>query len=721
MRTYVRMSYVELHCHSAYSFLDGASLPVELVAVAAEQGYPALALTDHDGLHGAMEFAQAAKPLGLRAITGAELTLDDGSHLTLLCRGPRGLSQPLPPDHARARGHARATRPSRCRRRISLDDVERHAEGLVCLSGCARDGALAGRIERREHAAAAELGRRLLRAFGPERLPGRAPAPVRPARPARATACWPSWPSGWAWRAWPPATCTRTPARASRCRTRSWPCGSAARSTSRSRSGAATPRTCSPRRRRWPSASPSIRRRCTSRAGWRSGSSSTSPATSATATPAPRTARRTAAWRRSAGSGSWSATRTARRSEARVAARGGAADHPQARAVGLLPASPRHARAGARGGGRGARARVGARAAAARPRARLERLLDRLLPHRPLAHRPDREPPADWGASSTRRSRRMPDIDLDFPRDIREVLIPRVHRALRRGSRRARLHLRLPTARAARCATSPRRWGCRAGEVERVARSVDPWSSDEIERDMEKAIGGGVGKRRIERSPRWRALVALVQEAHGLPRHVSQHPGGMVISTAAALIELCPIQPAAMTGRQLVQWDKDSCSDAGFLKIDLLGLGMLSAVERCVVEIAHMRGERIDLSRIPYDDPAVYRSIQRAETTGVFQIESRAQMQMLRRTLPAIARRPHRAGRAGASRADPRRRGAPLHRAAQAAARRPGLPGALRAPVARAGAERHARHDRLPGPGDRDRDGVRRLLARARPRGCGGR
>ncbi len=84
-----------------------------------------------------------------------------------------------------------------------------------------------------------------------------------------------------------------------------------------------------------------------------------------------------------------------------------------------------------------------------------------------------------------------------------------------------------------------------------------------------------------------------------------------------------------------MQWDKDSCSDAGFLKIDLLGLGMLSAVERCVVEIAHMRGERIDLSRIPFDDPAVYRSIQRAETTGVFQIESRAQMQMLRQTLPA--------------------------------------------------------------------------------------
>ena len=107
----------------------------------------------------------------------------------------------------------------------------------------------------------------------------------------------------------------------------------------------------------------------------------------------------------------------------------------------------------------------------------------------------------------------------------------------------------------------------------------------------------------------------------------------MVISTTP-LIELCPVQPAAMEGRQIAQWDKDSCADAGFLKIDLLGLGMLSAVERCVDEIARTRGERIDLSHVPLDDDQVWSAIQRAETTGVFQIESRAQMQMLPRTLP---------------------------------------------------------------------------------------
>ena len=125
----------------------------------------------------------------------------------------------------------------------------------------------------------------------------------------------------------------------------------------------------------------------------------------------------------------------------------------------------------------------------------------------------------------------------------------------------------------------------------------------------------------------------LSREIAGLPRHISQHPGGMVISSRP-LVELVPVQPAAMEGRQICQWDKDSCADAGFLKIDLLGLGMLSAVEDCVVQIAETRGKTIDLSRIELDDPDVYEEIQRADTVGDFQIESRAQMQSLLRTLP---------------------------------------------------------------------------------------
>ena len=94
-----------------------------------------------------------------------------------------------------------------------------------------------------------------------------------------------------------------------------------------------------------------------------------------------------------------------------------------------------------------------------------------------------------------------------------------------------------------------------------------------------------------------------MDEIAGLPRHISQHSGGMVISSTP-LVELVPVLPAAMEGRRICQWDKDSCADAGFLKIDLLGLGMLSAVEECVELIADTAAEPVDLSRIGFDDPA---------------------------------------------------------------------------------------------------------------------
>ena len=176
----------------------------------------------------------------------------------------------------------------------------------------------------------------------------------------------------------------------------------------------------------------------------------------------------------------------------------------------------------------------------------------------------------------------------------------------------------------------------------------------------------------------------------------------------------------------MVKWDKDSCSDAGFLKIDLLGLGMLSAVERCVELIAARRDERIDLSRIPFDDPQTFEAIQEAETTGVFQIESRAQMGSLRRTRPENLDDLTDPGGDRAPGADRRRRGQPLHRAPPAAARGPRLRGPLRPPVAGAGAARDAGDDHLPGPGaSRSRrpsrasrpgeaEGLRRAMSRKR-------
>ena len=150
------MTYVELHCHSAYSFLDGASLPEELAVRAAELGYPALALTDHDGLYGSMEFAHAAKSLGVRPITGAEVTLatDPPSHVTVLVESAAGyatLCRLLTAAHAG----------DRLEPALPLESLEERNDGLVCLSGCAFRGLAAGHPEG---------AARLASALGPDRF-----------------------------------------------------------------------------------------------------------------------------------------------------------------------------------------------------------------------------------------------------------------------------------------------------------------------------------------------------------------------------------------------------------------------------------------------------------------------------------------------------------------------------------------------------------------------
>ncbi|HXL10968.1 MAG TPA: hypothetical protein VN955_06210, partial [Gemmatimonadales bacterium] len=134
-------------------------------------------------------------------------------------------------------------------------------------------------------------------------------------------------------------------------------------------------------------------------------------------------------------------------------------------------------------------------------------------------------------------------------------------------------------------------------------------------------------------APLWKELCELAEEIAGLPRHVSQHVGGMIISSRP-LVEVVPLERAAMEDRVVCQWDKDSCDDARFVKIDFLALGMLSLVEECVELIATRQGTPPDLSRIDFADPAVYDRICRGDTVGLFQIESRAQIQMIRRTRP---------------------------------------------------------------------------------------
>jgi error-prone DNA polymerase len=125
----------------------------------------------------------------------------------------------------------------------------------------------------------------------------------------------------------------------------------------------------------------------------------------------------------------------------------------------------------------------------------------------------------------------------------------------------------------------------------------------------------------------------LAKELMGTPRHLSQHPGGFVL-TLDRLDEMVPIEPAAMDNRQVIEWDKDDIDALKFMKVDVLGLGMLGCMRRAFDLLKASKGIALDLATIPAEDPATYEMIRRADTVGVFQIESRAQMAMLPRLAP---------------------------------------------------------------------------------------
>ncbi|HYH58736.1 MAG TPA: error-prone DNA polymerase [Thermoleophilaceae bacterium] len=626
------MTYVELHCHSAFSFLDGASHPVELANVAAQQGHEALALTDHDGLHGAMETAQALSSVGIRPITGAEVTLDDGHHLTLLCEdatGYRNLCQAL----------TKAYEKDRLLPSLPFAEVERHAEGLVCLSGCAREGVLAKRIEQNEHAEARRAGARLVEAFGRDNLRVELQRPYgrRDRRRNRLLA-------QLAERLGVPAVATGNVHAHGRERAPLQDVFVAVRL-------GATLDESEPRRRGNSShvlvppeamaerfrdveggvravhesgrLAERLRFDLTQDLGYRYPGSEDAAADRKLAEICTALIDD-----RYAGRASHAAACARLDEELRVI-----------RSLGLsgffllhrdLLELAREVAAEVRGAD-------AARAVLPPGRGRGSSVASIVCFLTGLSHVDPVEKGLSLGRFLNEDLKALPDIDLDFPRDIREVLIPRIHD--RYGHDRSALVASFATYRNRSAIRDfGKALGLPPGEIERAARAAvggltpHQEGSDPLGGDLAADFAQALGRARVD-TPRWRALVRLVQDAQNLPRHVSQHPGGMVISTRP-LVDICPIQPAAMDGRQMVHWDKESCADAGFLKIDLLGLGMLSAVERCVTEIARSRGEVVDLSRIDFDDERVYRSIQRADTTGTFQIESRAQMQMLVRTKP---------------------------------------------------------------------------------------
>jgi len=621
------MSYVELHCHSAYSFLDGASHPEELAVRAAELGHPALALTDHDGVYGSLEFAHAAKHQGVRPITGAEVTVEGRAHVTLLVESSRGyanLCRILTSAHAGTRpGHVGARYISPLQPQASLETIAELNDGLVCLSGCIRDG-----LALRDPKGTAALAQ----AFGKERFFVELQRPFERGDTRRHTAL----------RHLAEHLGVETIA------TGNVHAHSSRRTLLQDALVAIRHRTsldgCERERRgnreailRPPAEMVERFEKVDRDAAERTGVLAerlTFDLTAELGYRYPDFSDRADPATTQLGEICWHAFGErygVRDDQSRARAR--------ARLESELALIGKIGLAGffllhhevlklARECAFEVRGRDSPRMHLPPGRGRGSSVGSIVCYLTGLSHVDPVENGLSLGRFLNEELEAVPDIDLDFPRDIREKLIVRVTE--RYGHEHAALVASFATYRSRGAIRDVgKALGLPHAELERLARVTDGWSAERVAEDMESLPDAD----QKLLSKRWRAFRFLTSEIARLPRHVSQHPGGMVISSRP-LVELVPVQPAAMAGRQLCQWDKDSCADAGFLKIDLLGLGMLSCVEECVDRIAQLHGAPIDLSRIPLDDHAVFAEIQAADTVGTFQIESRAQMQSLLRTKP---------------------------------------------------------------------------------------
>ena len=219
-----------------------------------------------------------------------------------------------------------------------------------------------------------------------------------------------------------------------------------------------------------------------------------------------------------------------------------------------------------------------------------------------------------------------PDIDVDFEHQRREEVLQYLYRKY--GRDRAGLTATVTTYRAKSAIREVgKALGVSADAIDSLAKIAHSFSRDMVIDDRCRDCGidpeSQIGRR----------FIYLVTTLMGFPRHLSQHVGGMVM-TAGSLCELCPIENAAMDDRTVIQWDKDDLDELGILKVDVLALGMLSALHRCFDLVSQHHGRELSLASVPQDDTPTYDMICAADTIGVFQIESRAQMSMLPRLKP---------------------------------------------------------------------------------------
>lgn len=601
------MSYVELHARSAFSFLRGGSDPEALAREAARLQLPALALCDRDGFYGSVRLHMAAKEAGFRALPGCELTLDDGAVVPLLVEsqaGYRTLGELLTTANLRApKGEGRVT----------WAELAAHNSGLVALTGD-EDGPVRRAWCTRGAAAAAEAGARLRDIFGADRLfvelqrhllAGEEDENEFLVDWARAQRL-PLLATNGVGYATPEA---RNVADAFTCLREHVTLDAAGRRLARNRERHLKPAaemaalfadlpeavantarlaerlrfTLADLGYRFPdfgvpageTQESFLRKMTYFGAQQRYGS--------VTGDVRRQLERELALIGKLGFSGYflivWDLCAFARERGILVQGRGSAANSAVCYALGITAVDP-----------------VGGKL-----------LFERFLS----------EGRTDW-----------PDIDLDLPSmERREEVIQEVYR--RYGRRGAAMTANVITY--------------RGRSTMREVGKVLGFPDDVLDR-FSSLFHGGDYPQTIQLAeqlklagvtadhPRLPALLDTCRRVHGLPRHLGQHSGGMVLC-AGALSDFVPLENARMPGRSVLQWDKTDCEDMGIVKVDLLGLGMMAALQD-TLEICAARGQPVDLARIPKDDPATFKMIQEADTVGLFQIESRAQMSTLPRMKP---------------------------------------------------------------------------------------
>ena len=611
--------YAELHCHSHYSFLDGASSPAELVEEAVRLGLHALAITDHDGFYGAPMLAEAAAAYDLPTVFGAELSLGltgpqngvpdpEGSHLLVLARGVEGyhrLASAMTDAHLRGDEKGRPV--------YDLDELGERGRGhWVVLTGCRKGAVRRALAHGGETAAALELDR-LTALFGMEHVlvelsprPGAdatnaslarlaavhgldviAAGNVHHATPAQSRLA---------------STMAAVRARRSLAELDGWLdlSGSA-----HLRSGAETATALTAydgavaltvsladelafdlRK-----ASPSLPKRQIPQGH--------------TADSWLRVLAERGFARRYAGVPHEREARDRLEHELRIVAEKDFAGYfvivhdivAFARGRGIL----------CQGRGSAASSAV----CYALGITAVDAVFYKLPFERFISAHRDEEP----------------DIDVDFDSDRREEVIQWVYDTY--GRRNAAQVANVITYRPRMAVRdAAKALGFSSGQQDAWSKQIDGWTSL-----SEAGAGGSVDRGGETAHDVPAAVVALADELLGAPRHLGIHSGGMVL-TERPIGEVCPIERARMDRRTVLQWDKDACESMGLVKFDLLGLGMLGALDHMMRLVAHHLGEQWDLATMPKEEPAVYDMLCRADSLGVFQVESRAQIGTLPRLRP---------------------------------------------------------------------------------------